>query len=167
MDFRFRSPDSLKELSGLVDFLIKAPLGYPDYEDWVARARTEIELGYKHAILAFSDGRLVGDLIYQEHKQLPGMREVKNIRVHPKLRHRYFALFMLRQAEAEGSFDAIICDSRSDNVRARTMLLLAGYSPLGERFLYDSHNVDTIYIKTFDSRTAGGVVYRAGNIIGS
>ena len=146
---------------------MKQDLGYPGYEDWVQRSEHEVEKGYKTPILAFSDGQLVGDVIYQPHKQLPRLREIKNIRVHPELRGRAFAHFMLRQAEVEArdQYDALIADARSDQKEVIALLLHEGYLPLGQRALYDTNAVDVIMIKTLDQRTAGGMVYSAKGLL--
>lgn len=166
-NFSFRMPDTARDLRQLVDFLIKQDLGYPGYEDWVQRSEDEIDKGYKVPILAFSDGQLVGDLIYQPHKQLPRLREIKNIRVHPELRGRAFAHFMLRQAEVENQdqYDALLVDARSDQKDVIALLLQQGYVPLGQRALYDSNAVDVIMIKTFDTKTESGIVYSAKGLL--
>ena len=76
-NFNFRTPDTTQDLRQLVNFLMKQDLGYPRYEEWVQRSEHEVEKGDKTPILAFSDGQLVGDVIYQPHKQLPRLREIK------------------------------------------------------------------------------------------
>ena len=162
-NFAFRTPGSTQDLKQLVDFLMKQDLGYPGYEDWVQRAEYEIDKGYKIPVLAFSEGTLVGDVIYQPHKQLPRIREIKNIRVHPEVRGRAFAHFMLRQAEAENSdqFDALIVDARADQNDVITLLLRNGYTPLGQRALYGANSVDVIMVKMLDTKTGTGFLYSA------
>jgi len=100
-NFTFKNPQDKKDLSILVNFLIKQDLGYPNYEDWVQKAESEIDSGYKRAIMAFSNKHIVGDLIYQPHKTIPLVMELKNLRIHNEFKNRYFANFMLRQAEHE------------------------------------------------------------------
>jgi len=46
--------------------------------------------------LAFSDDFLVGNLVFQPHKEFPRIKELKNMRVHPKLQGRYFGAFMIK-----------------------------------------------------------------------
>jgi len=149
-NFTFRTPDSTKDVKQLVDFLMKQDLGYPGYEDWVQRAEYEMEVGYMIPILAFSEGRLVGDIVYQAHKQLPRIREIKNIQVHPELCGRAFAHFMLRQAEIENSeqYDALIIDARADQKNVIALLMRNGYVPIGQRALYDNNVEDVIMVKT-------------------
>jgi len=165
-DFRFRLVTNRKDLTNLVNFLIKQSLGYPCYEDWVQRAEAEIEGGYKTAILGFSNDYLVADLIFQQHKELPNVREVKNIRVHPDFRRRDFAHFMLRQAEAESpNYQAIICDVRADRPEAIMLLRFSGYVPIVSVPLYDKKVSDVVMIKCFDKATESGLTYRSKQII--
>ncbi len=165
-NFSFRTPDNTHDLKQLIDFLIKQDLGYPNYEDWIQRAEQEINQGYKVPILAFSEGKMVGDIIYQPHKQFPRMREIKNIRVHPELRGRAFAQFMLRQAEAENKdqYDALLVDARTDQKDIITLLLRNGYLPLGQKTLYDSNMLDVIMIKTLDN-SSENLLYSAKRLL--
>ncbi len=167
-DFAFRSLERNRDLTTLVDFLMQQDLRYPDYEAWVVgKAKPELESGYKKAILAFSEGHLVGDLIYQSHKELPGVLEFKNLRIHPNLRERSFARFMIRQAEMESKeYSAIILDLRLPEQKPLYHLLLSmGYQPITQRPLYEQSTADTIMIKTFDQRTPAGIVYSKAGII--
>lgn len=166
-DFQFRTLQKTKELKQLVDFLILQHLNYPKYEEWVQRAEQEILTSYKTPILAYSDYTLVGNLIYQKHKSEPRIREIKNIRVHPDVRRRDFAHFMLRQAEANDSqeYDAIICDARANQKSIINLLLFSGYVPIGKANLYDSHKEDIVFIKTFDKKTTGDLISRAKELL--
>jgi len=166
-NFTFRTPDSTWDLRQLVDFLMRQDLGYPGYEDWVQRAEYEMDRGYKTPILAFSDKTLVGDVIYQAHKQLPRIREIKNIRVHPELRGRAFAHFMLRQAEVENEnqYDALIVDARVDQDDIIALLTRNGYVTLGQRALYDSKASDVIMVKTVDTKSERGILYSARRLL--
>jgi len=167
-NFNFRTVDGNKDLELLVDFMIKQHLKYPHYDDWVQRAEHEIRQGRKTAILAYSDGILAGDLIYQPHKQLPRVRELKNLRIHPALRRRYFAHFMLKQAEAENrqDYDAIICDARSDQKEMINLMSLMGYSPVISVPLYEGNVNDVVMIKTLNRTAKSGIIYGVRNMLG-
>lgn len=149
MDFNFRDIDSRRDLKVLLDFLVKQNLGYPGYEDWVQRTENELDLGYKTAILAFSDGKLVGDLIHQPHKTIIGYRELKNLRIHPEVRRRDVAHFMLRQAEFESKelSSLMICDVPVDQPSIIRFLRYCGYTPIKETPLY-SDRPDLIMVKS-------------------
>lgn len=147
----FRDVGDRTDLGRLTDFLMNQSLdlNYPNFEDWVARAKLEIEFGYKRAILALSDGLLVGDLIIQPHKTLPNAGEIKNLRIHPKARDRMFASFMLRQAEIESSrdYDFLVCDARKNQHTVVNFLIANGYTLLFEKQLYDKNETDVIFVK--------------------
>ena len=150
--FTIETLSNIKDLKKLVNFLIKQSLGYPNYEDWVQRSEYEIDIGYKIAWLAFSNGHLVGDLIYQPHKELVRVRELKNLRIDPTYRERGLATIMLRQAEVEdtGSFDLILCDVRSNQENLIYLLTKLGYKPMQTVSLYDPNTLDVIMVKNIE-----------------
>ena len=166
-DFQFRTLGSQTDLKGLVDFLAKQDLSYPRYDQWVQKTEGELGSGSKTPIIAYSNGHIVGDLIYQPHKELPRVRELKNLRIHPEVRRRDFAHFMLRQAECEGNdaFDLIVCDARKKEQSVVNLLLFSGYTPIGSKPLYDQHSEDIIFVKTMDGRTESGLVYKTKGFI--
>jgi hypothetical protein len=148
MHFKFTDIQSRNELSQLIDFLHKQNLNYPNYDDWIQRTESEIDLGYKNTILAFSNKKIVGDLIYQQHKTNSRFLELKNMRVLPELKNRYFAKFMLRQAEAENQkYDAIICDAPSEFPELISFMQGCGYTPILSKPLYDDQKPEIVMIK--------------------
>jgi len=162
-DFNFRTLDCEKSLRELVYFMSKQDLGYQEYQDWVQRAEHELDIGFKQAILAFSNNNMVGNLIYQPHKDLSGFLELKNLRIHPNIRRRSFAYFMLRQVESENKDNAIICDLRASEKESMNLLLFSGYIPIGSSSLYDSNKEDVVMIKTFGNKDS--LVHKARNLI--
>jgi len=62
-NFQFSSLQEVRQLKGLISFLAKQDLNYPGYDNWVQKTEYELDSGYKKAIMAFSDGKLVGDLV--------------------------------------------------------------------------------------------------------
>jgi hypothetical protein len=150
-NFEFRLLEDKKDTNKLKKFLLEQPFNYPYYEDWVERAVSQIDLGYKKTILSFSDGFLVGDLIFQPHKTLMNVIELKNMRIHPNLKRRYFGFFMLRQAEAESrGYNAIICDTRSDRTDVLNLLRLCEYHEISRVPLYESNTEDVVLLKNLN-----------------
>jgi hypothetical protein len=149
-NFNFREVGDRKDLNMLVDFLMKQSLNYPNYEDWVQRAECEIDTGYKRTVLAFSNNCLVGDIIYQPHKEIPRVRQLKNVRVHPDVRNRYFAKFMLRQAEFENGneYDSIVVDAPAERQDIVSFFISSGYKPVATKHLYDETSEDIILVKS-------------------
>ena len=131
-DFEIRTVDSTKDIKQLINFLVRQDLGYPRYEEWVQKVEYEIDIGYKIGIAAFSNGHIIGDLVYQPHKELHGVREIKNLRIDPNFKRRDLAHFMLRQAEVEdfNEYESIITDVREDREEAINFLRFCGYIPL-------------------------------------
>ena len=64
-DFNIRSVDDMIDLKELGRFLVSKSLNYLKYEDCVQRAMAEVEAGYKTGVLAYSEGMLIADLVYQ------------------------------------------------------------------------------------------------------
>jgi len=149
--FHFRELQDTAGLRDLIDFMISQDLNYPGYEEWVQRAEHELNTGYKNAILAFNDSTLVGNLVYQQHKGLPHFLELKNLRVHPRLRVRDFGRFMLRQVEVDNEElnDAIICDVRVDKPEIINFLRSCNYEIIATAPLYEQHVPEVTMLKTF------------------
>ena len=167
MDFHFRSLYDTKDLKKLVDFLIKQNLNYPNYEDWVLRTKEEIISEYKTALIGYSDNKIIANIIYQPHKQLNRIREIKNMRIHPNVRRRYVGAFLLRQAEIENrdNYDAIICDMRSNHKGVFNILTFMGYRPICNKSLYDPNNTDMVMMKVFDKESGEISINKAKNLI--
>lgn len=154
--YTFRSVSCEKEILTLEKFLREQSLGYPNYQDWITRTRVELFDGTKSAILAFSENALVGDLVFQSHKQLPRVLELKNLRVHKKLRNHYFGVFMLKQVEKNTqNYDAILADTREDKIEVINTLRFMGYTEIARAPIYDSNQVDVVMQKTFDVTESG------------
>ena len=150
MDFRFRTVDSLNDLTLLKGFLLNNHLGYPRYDSWVEQVCIpDIENGWKTAILAFYNGYLIGDAIYQQHKQIPRTREFKNLRIHPLYRGRDIGHFLLRQVEEQEKeqFDRILLDIDSRLNPTIIFLMQCGYKKIAGMPLYSPQNLDIIMVK--------------------
>ena len=167
VDLLFRSLSTEKELGKLLEFLSRQSLGYPGYQDWVMRSEHEINAGYKKAILGLSREKLVANVIYQSHKQIGRIREIKNLRVAPEARNMGIGRFLLRQAETEdrGEYDVVLCDVRSEQKDVISMLALSGYASIGQRPIYDSGHEDMVLVKSFESEKGSMLVQQAKSLI--
>lgn len=144
-----RTPQDCIDIRNLRSFMQNQSLGYKNYEDWVERAISELQAGYKTGILAFTNGTLVGDLVFQDHKGLHGLREIKNLRIHELMHGRGLAQFLLRQVETietEGLL-GIICDVQEQRQNIIRFMVSRGYQKLATRSLYDPNELDVILIK--------------------
>ena len=136
--------DSSKELLRLKDFLLFQPINYPRYPRWVEGICVpELESGWKKAFLAFYDGHLIGNAIYQPHKEV-GLIEFKNLRIHPDYRGLYLGRVLVRQVEIAAKGKGIICDTREKQVQE--FLEGMNYKPVAIRDLYGG-GLDIIMIK--------------------
>ena len=67
IDFAFRRIGP-RNLDSATQFIASQDLGYPRYEKWIEKMRSELSFGIKHGILAYSNGIIVGDVVFQEYK---------------------------------------------------------------------------------------------------
>lgn len=153
--FNFRSVGDRSDITTIVDFLAVQNLGYPGYDAWVQRTEAELLINQKQGILASSEGKIAGNLIFQPHKTNTAFLELKNLRVHPELRRRGFAGFMLRQMEIEAqqhTYKGIICDVRPEQTSVIKLLASCGYRPVMTVPLYENHHLDVIMVKPLMSQ---------------
>lgn len=148
-DYSFRTAEDLRDVRRLIDFLANQDLGYPRYDEWVQKAEAELFSGWKTGIMALNGGVVVGDLVFQQHKQLSRVREIKNLRVDPRVSDRYFARFMLKQAEVGlgRDFDLVMVDARKDQSGVRRFFRQSGYSEVAVLNLYDNSSLDVVLTK--------------------
>ena len=149
-NFSFGDIDGTRAINKAVNFLAKQSLGYPNYADWTEKAETELLTGIKKGVIAYNNGMLAGDIICQSHKDLSGalnVLELKNIRIHPEVRGRRFASFMLRQAEIEFPNDLILVDARRNQRDMINFLFSEGYKPIASSNLYEPDVGDIVMAK--------------------
>lgn len=108
-----------EEISRLYEFLKQFPLDYPDYSRWLEKCKRELELGYKKAFYATnSNGRIIGSIIFQPHKQERQILELKNLRVDPSYEQKGAGSLLESLASLyadENGFKRIQCDAHADN----------------------------------------------------
>lgn len=146
-DFHFRQGDPA-DIAPVIGFLAKQDLGYKGYQRWVAKSEAELHSGRKQVVSAHSGLHVVGNVVYQEHPDLTGAIEIRNIRVHPEVRDRHFARFMMRQVEAEHPGQPLLVDAREYQHDMHAFLLSCGYVPFTSISLYDSGIKDIVFVKT-------------------
>jgi|SRR3989344_3249866 len=150
IDFSVRQVDDSRDLKLLRNFLHNHELGYPRYDEWVdCTCAPEIENGYKRGIIALHENKIVGDMIWQPHKELPRTTEGKNLRIHPGVRGRGLAYFLMRQCESESRAisDTLLVDVPGDQQDVKMFLLRYGFSVLYQAHLYDDKRLETIMVK--------------------
>ena len=84
----------------------------------------------------------MADLVTQTCRDsgLGFLKEIKNARVHPELRDRYFMRFMLRQLykECEGKYDGLIVDVRANQTNTLNYFIQERFIPVAKTRLYET-----------------------------
>ena len=146
-NFTFTTLENRNQLRNLVDFMASQNLDYPHYDEWLQKTESQLETGEKEAILAFSEGKLAGDLVHQVCRDngLGIIKEIKNLRIHLDVRERYFASFMLRQlyAECGDRYKGLLVDIRANQKQTQDFFISQGFIPLINIPLYEK-NIDEV-----------------------
>lgn len=129
---------------------------YPDFVDWLHKAHGELRSGAKRAVVALERQEVLGSVIYQPHRALRGVLELKNISVRPDARGRLLASFLLRQAELAGQamgLTTVLVDAKARNEGIRRFLLSQRFRTAGTTDLYGlGAGDDVVYTKVLRSR---------------
>jgi len=95
------------QVGGVIDAIVReprlwAPSGsYADLFTWGERAELEIRTGAKRVMAAFDHKQPFGGIVYQQHKQLPGVIELRRIAFAPTMSRLHIASTALRLTERE------------------------------------------------------------------
>ena len=146
MNVSFTTDETVRRADELIDYM-RGPrlwipsVDYPDFDEWSERARIQFRREDERAVLAISDGNIVGAVVYQRHASDPSALEIKNLTVRPDQRGRHVASFLLRNAEIEGMHDypgvfRCVLDAKARNFGMRAFLLRFGYVPWHVRDVY-------------------------------
>ena len=148
-------------MQGFRSYLLDQGLWYPHFDRWVETVCVpDIEQQWKTAILARDrSGDIVGNVVFQAHKELPRTRELKNLRIKDSWRRRDLGHFLLRQAEEEAAlvdgqrtFDQILCDCDARAEGVLWLLAFSGYREIMRRSLYAAESMDVILVKDFTKK---------------
>lgn len=134
-DLLFKSISDEKELSLLENRILPLKQFYPNYEKWwFEKAKPRIENNTYHTIIALSDNKLVGNLIYRDltDKKV----EIKNFRIDKKYRRRDIGHFLLKQLEYFRQNKIICTDVTVDNFLAVQFFIRNGFDIIGKEVLY-------------------------------
>lgn len=145
----FRPADTEAEIRAVVGFMSRAPMHYPRYEDWLARAEAQMLAGAKHVLLCRCESRLAAALTWQTHPKEPFTAELKNLRVAPECRGLDIGRFLIRSFErdARASKHALLrCDMGEGNP-AFPFLLRQGWRQVELIDLYGTGTHDVLMAK--------------------
>lgn len=157
MEVTFTTERTWARADEIVDYLRGPRLwipqaDYPDFDDWASKVHVQLKSEEKRAVVAFVAGRVAGAIIYQRHRKQADALEIKNVTVRPDVQGRYFASFLLRNAEVEGARDfkvrSVVVDAKARNMGIRQFLIKNGYLPVGIEDLYGlGVGADVVYTK--------------------
>ena len=166
--YTFTTIQDFSQIDMLIDFMAKQNLDYPNYDKWLNKTKKEIVAGDKEAILAFNEGRLIGNLVHQISRDegLGKIREIKNLRVHQDFRERGIANFMLKQLynDCAGKYYGLILDVRAEQTETYNFLIGQGFSPIIGLPLYEKNREEKVMFKPLD-KDLEGLIPRLKKII--
>jgi len=157
VEFVFTTEQTIQRADEITSYLRGPRLGipredYPDFDNWLEKAHRQLKSEEKRAIVALAQGQIVGAILYQQHRSVLGMLELKTIAIRPDQRGRFIASFLLRNAEIEGmrdyATDRIWVDAKQSNQAMRKFLLSNGYRVDRTMDLYrQGSGADVVYQK--------------------
>ena len=168
--YSFATLGDARELRMLINFMATQDLGYPGYhERWLPKTEAQLERGEKQAIIAFSERTLVGNLVHQSCRDtgLGSLIEIKNLRIHPELRERYFANFMMKQLYVEArnkGDDGVIVDVRANQQNTRRFFESQGFVSLMSVPLYETAMQEVVMFKPL-KQDAGSLIPKTKEVI--
>ena len=159
VDFYFTS--DFHSSKKLVEFLAGDRLwiprtDYPDFMYWLDKVEVELESGQKQSIVAFYQKKLVGAILFQKHKQIPSVLELKNLTVLQEAGGRFVASFLIRNAEVEGLKTmqclSVMGDAKRTNHAITDLMLKNGYNIVSDLDLYHlGRDRDNLFFKEVKS----------------
>ncbi len=153
MHYEFKQVSDQKDLRLLGRFIHEHALWYPRYDDWVEYVCIpEIDTGTKKAVVCWAEGTIVGNIIFQRHKQLPRTIELKNLRINPNMRGRGIAHFLVKQLETDArqqGIERVIGDTDERRKDILALMQYMGYTFIQSTSLYSQDAIDIIFMKEF------------------
>lgn len=143
--FEIRRVSDESDLARLRRFMLAQPQYYPEpgYGEWVdGKFLPRVDSGAAVAYLLLQDAQVCGDVGF--HLLGPGTVEIKNLRIDPKYRNRFYGRTALRVVEVEGAILAgvepgslnIITDVTTSNFPGVEFFLRAGFNITDMQRLY-------------------------------
>ncbi|MDD5651156.1 MAG: GNAT family N-acetyltransferase [Candidatus Nanoarchaeia archaeon] len=138
-----------EEINKLYNFIKQFSLDYPDYNIWLEKCKRELELGYKKAFVCEKNNQIIGNLIFQPHKEDPLLLEMKNGRVLDEYRRKNIFSSLVKNViiyGKENNFKRVIGDAHITNEGMIKTLSNFGFMELANETIYDKQ-IEKIMIK--------------------
>lgn len=123
-------------------------LNYPNYNWWVKKCKKELKSGYKKVYYIQKDLNISGVLIFQRHKKIDNILEIKNFRVSLMDKKKGIGSLLydsLEQYAKKHNFKTILVDTHSDEMI--DFLLGKGFNIIEKEKLYSPLQIETILQK--------------------
>ena len=149
-NFLVRKINPLNEIEELYQFIKRHHLNYPNYFSWIERCKKELEQGIKSAFCAYVSDKIVGNIIFQRHKEDNTILEIKNFRVLLKFQNQGVGSKLLLEVEnfaKREKFKRMQIDTHDDNLQLIDFLKKKGFKIDGEAYLYTNSQVEVILSK--------------------
>ena len=164
MNIRFTDDMNPARAGKVADVLRGERLWIPTADDyggvnharWVAKAEAELAQGERFAILATSDGRGAGALVWRPGDK-PGQIDLRNISITPDMRGRHLGAFCMNQLfflakeyvqqteEQQSASELLISvDTKETNLEMITFLANLGFTVEEIRDLYGGGKKDVV-----------------------
>ena len=146
----------IEDINELYDFIRAYPLDYPDYMLWVRKCIDELKLGYKQAFVFRHKGKIVANLVFQQHKQDSSVLELKNGRIADGFKKKKIFSSIMKQLEGyafEHGYKRIQADTHADNYEVLKTFEKLGFKIESHENLY-SANLETILVKDLNKKNS-------------
>jgi ribosomal protein S18 acetylase RimI-like enzyme len=135
-----------KDLTKLLNFMLKQPQYYPKHEDWIfGKFKTRAENGRYKAILAISDKEVIGAVSYANIDK--ENTEIKNFRIDSNYQNRDLGHFLLKQVEHQTNKSNIHLDVSVPNFQGVKFFIHNGFKIQKTEYLYCPTQLEYIMTK--------------------
>ncbi len=138
------------EVQRIYNFIKAHPLDYPNYADWTEKCRRQLELEEKGAIYETYDTKVIGCIVYQQHREDRHCIEIKNFRVDPNYRKKGVGTrleFRICSIARASHLHKVYVDVSPINHDMVTFLLKKGYILEAKEPLYICNRIELMFSK--------------------
>ncbi len=158
MDYRITNEQTDARADEIVQFLQGPRLyipqaSYSQHGQWLEnKVHPQLKSGVKIASICLDRSDVSGVIIYQNHPELSGTAEIRNITVRPTDRGRYIGSFLLKNTEHEIKYylqaEKILIDCKQSNIQMIRFLQKHGYTIETITDLYHhGDDLDVVFVK--------------------
>lgn len=143
---KIKSEDVGKVCEFIKDFI----LDYPNYNKWIEKCKKELEKGSKFGFYAVENDKIIGNIIFQMHKQEHSILEIKNFRVDSGHQRKDVGSKLYKSVEEyakANGFSEIQIDTHAENNDMINFLEKQGFKIRSKKYLYTLDQLEVILSK--------------------